>query len=257
MNSTTHRVDFVYTRQELEALFRYAHENDVEKGGHYDARSAAVNLWSHGWQHPATREEPETIGTFYFRCWGLAGALGDRNRRRVQSRGPDARARAPGIAGPRLCEARGCAPGRAHTMTQPSYDTDFYPWTQAQALRAKDWAALDVGHLAEEMESLGQSDRYAIESQLVRLLLHLLTWQYDPATRPCRGWRLTIEDVREEIARRARGGLRGHPAAYLPEAYRCARRKAAMAMERPLPDFPEQCPWPIEAVLEEDWLPSA
>ena len=31
----------------------------------YDARSAAIIMWSHHWAHPATREESETIGTFY------------------------------------------------------------------------------------------------------------------------------------------------------------------------------------------------
>jgi hypothetical protein len=67
MNSTRHRVDFPYTRQEIEAFFRLANEEDVERGGRYDARSAAVNIWSHYWQHPATREESEIIGTFYFR----------------------------------------------------------------------------------------------------------------------------------------------------------------------------------------------
>jgi len=74
MNRTRHCVDFAYTRQELEALFRYAHEHDVEKGGHYDARSAAVNMWSHRWQHSATMEASDTIGTFYVR-WGDTPAL--------------------------------------------------------------------------------------------------------------------------------------------------------------------------------------
>jgi hypothetical protein len=60
-----HRVEFPYTRPELEALFRYAHDHDVEKGGRYDARSAAINLWSHHWAHPATREESEIVGSFY------------------------------------------------------------------------------------------------------------------------------------------------------------------------------------------------
>jgi hypothetical protein len=60
-----HPVDFAYTLQELQALFRYACEHDVDKGGHYDARSAAIMIWSHHWAHPATREESETIGTFY------------------------------------------------------------------------------------------------------------------------------------------------------------------------------------------------
>jgi hypothetical protein len=65
MNSTTHQVDLPYTRQELGALFRYAHAHDVDKGGHYDARSAAINVWSHHWAHPATLAESEIIGTFY------------------------------------------------------------------------------------------------------------------------------------------------------------------------------------------------
>ena len=58
-------------------------------------------------------------------------------------------------------------------MTPPDYDTDFYAWTQAQAdaLRAKDWAALDLEHLAEEIDSLGKSDRRALVSHLDHLLL--------------------------------------------------------------------------------------
>jgi hypothetical protein len=42
-------------------------------------------------------------------------------------------------------------------MTAPDYHTDFYAWTQQQAaaLRAKDWPALDLDRLAEEVDSLG------------------------------------------------------------------------------------------------------
>jgi hypothetical protein len=65
MLTTHHAVNFAYTPEELQALFRYAHEHDVERGGHYDARSAAINVWSHHWAHPATHEESETIGTFF------------------------------------------------------------------------------------------------------------------------------------------------------------------------------------------------
>jgi len=64
MLTTRHPVDFPYTRQELDALFRYANEHDMENGGRYDARSAAINVWSHHWLHPATREESEIVGSF-------------------------------------------------------------------------------------------------------------------------------------------------------------------------------------------------
>jgi hypothetical protein len=68
MLTTRHPVDFPYTRPELEALFQYARDHDVEKaGGHYDARSAAINVWSHHWVHSATRAESDIIGTFYVR----------------------------------------------------------------------------------------------------------------------------------------------------------------------------------------------
>jgi hypothetical protein len=63
--ATRHPVDFAYTDQELQALFRYAHDHDVENGSRYAARSAAINIWSHHWAHPATHEASETIGTFY------------------------------------------------------------------------------------------------------------------------------------------------------------------------------------------------
>jgi hypothetical protein len=63
--ATRHPVDFAYTRQELEALFRYVHAQDVERGGRYDARPAAINVWSHHWRHPATKEASEILGSFY------------------------------------------------------------------------------------------------------------------------------------------------------------------------------------------------
>jgi len=62
--TTCHAVDFAYTTQELQALFRYAHAHDVEQGGRDDARSAAINVWSHHWLNDATHQESETIGTF-------------------------------------------------------------------------------------------------------------------------------------------------------------------------------------------------
>lgn len=65
MKTTRHDVHLSYTRTELFALFEVAYAEDVDKGGRYDARGGAVNVWTHPWTHPATREESETMGTFY------------------------------------------------------------------------------------------------------------------------------------------------------------------------------------------------
>jgi uncharacterized protein DUF29 len=144
-------------------------------------------------------------------------------------------------------------------MSKPSYDADFYTWTQAQAaaLRVKDVGALDLEHLAEEIEDLGQSIENAIESHLERLLLHLLKYRYDPVQRPRRGWRLTIRHARREIARliRKNPGLQHHPTHYLADAYRYAREDVPDASGLPLSTFPEVCPWSVEQVLAADFWP--
>jgi hypothetical protein len=142
-----------------------------------------------------------------------------------------------------------------------TYDTDWYGWTQVQAaaLRAKDWAALDIDHLAEEVEDLGRTVRKGIGSPLERLLLHLLKWPYDPATDPRRLWRLTIRHARRAIAdeRAEHRILRGDPAERLAEASRRTREDAGDETGLPLATFPETCPWTIEPILDEAFPPKA
>jgi Domain of unknown function DUF29 len=149
------------------------------------------------------------------------------------------------------------AVGRFHPKVD--YDTDFYTWTQTQAaaLRAKDWSALDVAHLAEEVEDLGNSVQHTIESHLERLLLHLLKWRYDPPQQPRRGWRLTIRHARREIAKylRRNPGLQHHPAHYLTEAYQAICEDAAIDTDLPLATFPETCPWTLAQVLDANFWP--
>jgi hypothetical protein len=140
-----------------------------------------------------------------------------------------------------------------------TYETDFYTWTQqqAQALRAKDWAAVDIEHLAEEVDDLGASIRKGIVSQLERLLVHLLKWRYDPVTDPRRLWRLSILDARHEISKdlATNRTLRGFPAERLADAYRYARRVAALETDLPPVTFPEACEWTVDQVLDEEFLP--
>jgi hypothetical protein len=138
------------------------------------------------------------------------------------------------------------------------YDTDFYGWTQAQAaaLRAKDWAALDLDHVAEEIEALGNEQRHAVRSHLRVLLWHLLKWAYQPDHRS-RSWLISIANARAEIADRLEDypSLRPHVPALLAAAYPRARRLAAAEMGLPLATFPETCPWPLAQVLDEDFWP--
>ena len=143
---------------------------------------------------------------------------------------------------------------------QSTYETDFYAWTQAQsaAIRAKDLAALDVDHLAEEIEDLGRNNQHAITRQLQRLLAHLLKWRYQPTHR-APSWDTTIDQAREAIADviEDNPSLRNYPAQRLPLAYRRARRQAAKETGFPLATFPELCPWTLAELHDEDFFPEA
>jgi hypothetical protein len=143
-------------------------------------------------------------------------------------------------------------------MTKAAYDTDLYAWTQAQAqaLRAKDWPALDVDHLAEEIDSVGIADEHAITRHLQRLLRHLLKWRYQPMHR-APSWRRSIHQARDAIADRLERSpsLRNYPARRVPLAYRRARRDAADETGLPLATFPETCPWALAQVLDENFWP--
>ena len=89
------------------------------------------------------------------------------------------------------------------TKVSELYDRDFFLWTQEQAaaLRAvrKSNLPLDWDNLAEEVESLGTSQRTELNSQVRRILRHLFKLEASPAADPRAGWRTTVRDARIEI----------------------------------------------------------
>jgi hypothetical protein len=143
-------------------------------------------------------------------------------------------------------------------MTKPLYDTDFYLWIQMQtaALRAKDVAALDLEHLAEEIESLGKRDRRAVESYLEVILLHLLKLAYQSEQRR-RSWEKSLLQARHRLAKLfcESPSLANQVPEFLDEGYPHTRRMAAVETGLSLSTFPETCPWAGEQVLDEDFWP--
>lgn len=91
------------------------------------------------------------------------------------------------------------------TDTGSLYEQDFIAWSkqQAEALRAAARAGsnlqLDWENLAEEVESLGASERRALHSQIQRVIRHLLKLEHSPAVEPRRSWFETLGDARSDI----------------------------------------------------------
>ena len=138
------------------------------------------------------------------------------------------------------------------------YKRDFARWAeeQGQRLRARMAGEIDWENVAEEIESLGRSDRYEIESRMEVLLAHLLKWRFQPEGRS-NSWRATIAEQRVRIARRIADSpsLKHYPADILDDAFRIARPAAADEISRSLEDLPETCPFQISDVLDHSFLP--
>lgn len=76
------------------------------------------------------------------------------------------------------------------------------PYQTAVAVQAE----LQQGHLKEAaagmqelVDALSRSEKRALKSQLIRLMIHLIKWKTQPAKRS-RSWAATIYNAREEIA---------------------------------------------------------
>jgi hypothetical protein len=62
---TRYTVRIVLSKEQALKAMAYARGHDVERGGVYDARSAAINIWSHSWLTPELRQSSVLIGTIY------------------------------------------------------------------------------------------------------------------------------------------------------------------------------------------------
>ncbi|TAK72020.1 MAG: DUF29 domain-containing protein [Gammaproteobacteria bacterium] len=85
-------------------------------------------------------------------------------------------------------------------ITQKEYEKDFYAWIihNAQLLREGRVSEIDVENIAEEMESMGKSEKRALASRLAVLMAHLLKWKYQPMRRS-KSWVITIKNQRREL----------------------------------------------------------
>lgn len=144
------------------------------------------------------------------------------------------------------------------------YEHDFYAWTQAQAAAIRRAGAsrvnadIDWENVAEEIESLGRSDRDTVESHLETVVEHLLKLMLSPATDPRDGWERSVLNGRFELARKLSTTLRAHLAATFGDRYRHGRRLALNGLKRDgltAADLPEHCPWTLEQLLDEDFWP--
>jgi hypothetical protein len=140
------------------------------------------------------------------------------------------------------------------------YDCDFYAWTQtmADALRSRNWIALDIENLIEELDSLGRRERQELENRMIVLLAHLLKWQYQPENRS-HSWRATLREQRRRIRKLLKESPSLQPLILetLVEAYPSGRDLVIQETNLPDETFPEDCPYEFEVAIDADFFPES
>jgi Domain of unknown function DUF29 len=131
------------------------------------------------------------------------------------------------------------------------YRTDVLAWSTEQAglLRRRaagelvNNSALDWPNIAEEIESVGQSERYRIQSHIGTVIEHLIKLQASLATDPRNGWKKTVRNARRGIERSLKSSpsLRREIAEIIAEETSAAKRDVAAVLK----DYGEQ---PIVAI---------
>jgi len=138
------------------------------------------------------------------------------------------------------------------------HETDFYAWSleQAALLRAGRLGEADLDAIAEEIESMGKTEKRELVSRLTVLLLHLLKWRHQPSHRG-KSWRLSIANARNEIVDHLEDNpsLKAVLDSAMEQAYRSARLKAAIETDYDEDEFPARCPWSFAEMMDEGFWP--
>jgi hypothetical protein len=139
----------------------------------------------------------------------------------------------------------------------PLYETDFMDWLTQQklALASRDITAFDWENLAEELDSMGISEKNELKNRLIILLTHLLKWQYQSSKRSI-GWFTTIANQRDDLQDilNEKPSLKQYVPDILPKSYRNARREVSAETGLVLSTFSEICPYDIQEILNPEFL---
>jgi hypothetical protein len=145
-------------------------------------------------------------------------------------------------------------------LRRPTYDEDFFAWTQDQATALRGLAPatignrVDVVHIAEEIEDLGKRDIREVESHVRQLLTHLLKLAALPDARERPHWIAEAEEFQARAAETFRPSMA--QLVELERAWNLARRAASSVVSEmggtPLA-APGKCPFDLDSLVATDF----
>ena len=137
------------------------------------------------------------------------------------------------------------------------YETDFDLWLKetVNLLRKGEIEKLDMKNLAKEIEDIGNNCKDALESNLLRVLQHLLKWKYQPQKRT-NSWKASITEhsLRLNKAFKKSPSLKPYFEDVFAECYQDARLITAQETGLDICVFPDACPFERIDILNPQYL---
>ncbi|MFN5515023.1 MAG: DUF29 domain-containing protein [Cyanobacteriota bacterium] len=144
-------------------------------------------------------------------------------------------------------------------MVKVSYEQDFYSWSlqQADFLAQGRFNQLDISHLVEEIQDLGNRHYDQMEFRVTQLVAHLLKWRVQH-WKQTNSWRATIRVQCTAIAKllKRNPGLKSRLEEALSESWSEARDLAIAETDLPDSQFPESCPFLLSEILNPEFWPA-
>lgn len=143
---------------------------------------------------------------------------------------------------------------------RPTYDKDFYAWTQHQASALRELApdlvgtCVDIDRVAEEIADLGLRELRDVESYLRQFLVHVLKLGALPQTQERAHWISKAAEFQARAAETFEPSMRH--AMNMPRVWALARRAAATIvaeMGGDPADLPTACPFDLDTLVSPEF----
>jgi hypothetical protein len=145
------------------------------------------------------------------------------------------------------------------TNLKQLYETDEHLWLleTIELLKQKRLDELDIENLIGELESLGRSERNAVESLLEQIIRHLLLLQYWTVEydRNVHHWEAEIIGFRGQLTKYLTTNLHKHLEQELNSIYILALKYVTRKTNQTV-NFPRKCPYTLEQLSDTNYLPN-
>jgi hypothetical protein len=144
-----------------------------------------------------------------------------------------------------------------------TYDTDILVWSEQQASALRDLALsrrdlpneLDLEHVAEEIECVGRSELFAVQSLIRQILIHIIKAVSVPEADAARHWRSEVVGFHDDLLGRVTPSMIGR--IDIAALWRRARKRAEADLAEHdqvvAASLPRDCPIDLQAVVDPEF----